>query len=416
MNYSRKGTILLFLLVTFVFGFGHEVSAAENINQKILDLRKQIEELTKQSELYKKNITEKQKEADTLNRQIGILNNQIAKLLTQIQITNQQISSTKLEITILENDIFTTQKEIIQKKNTIGNLLFAKYERDKNNLLAVVLRNQRLSDFNDEIQQEEYLNQKLILLLAELSDQKEKLEIEKADLEAKKVDLETLSNKQKIQKDSATESKNSKDKLLTITKGKEKEYQKLLQEVEKKETEFFQELQKLEAEAVKSGAFILRLKAASIPPRKNGTYQWPLDDYYITQSYGMTTYAKRGAYGGAPHNGVDIAGDGGATIKPIAEGEILASGFNDGFGNWVAVRHNGDVVSIYAHMRSPTGLANGTDVKTDSIIGYQGSTGNSTGPHVHLSIYYDFFTYINPKNNQIYFNYFEGTLNPLNYL
>jgi septal ring factor EnvC (AmiA/AmiB activator) len=271
MNYSRKGTILLFLLVTFVFGFGHEVSAAENINQKILDLRKQIEELTKQSELYKKNITEKQKEADTLNRQIGILNNQIAKLLTQIQIINQQISSTKLEITILENDIFTTQKEIIQKKNTIGNLLFAKYERDKNNLLAVVLRNQRLSDFNDEIQQEEYLNQKLILLLAELSDQKEKLEIEKADLEAKKVDLETLSNKQKIQKDSATESKNSKDKLLTITKGKEKEYQKLLQEVEKKETEFFQELQKLEAEAVKSGAFILRLKAASIPPRKNGT-------------------------------------------------------------------------------------------------------------------------------------------------
>jgi murein DD-endopeptidase MepM/ murein hydrolase activator NlpD len=132
----------------------------------------------------------------------------------------------------------------------------------------------------------------------------------------------------------------------------------------------------------------------------------------------MTSYAKRGVYGGAPHNGIDISGGYGQPIRPVADGIVLASGFNNGWGNWIAIRHPslGNLVSLYAHMRSPASLANGTPVSSTSIIGYEGSTGNSTGPHLHLSIYSDFFTYINEKNGQLYFNYFEGTLNPLDYL
>jgi murein DD-endopeptidase MepM/ murein hydrolase activator NlpD len=102
----------------------------------------------------------------------------------------------------------------------------------------------------------------------------------------------------------------------------------------------------------------------------------------------------------------------------MAEGVVLASGHNNGWGYWLAIRHPnlGNLVTLYAHLRSPAALANGTPVSKSSIIGYEGSTGNSTGSHLHLSVYSDFFTYINPKNNQLYFNYFEGTLNPLDYL
>ena len=82
----------------------------------------------------------------------------------------------------------------------------------------------------------------------------------------------------------------------------------------------------------------------------------------------------------------------------------------------MAVRHDGGLVSVYAHMRSPSGLTNATTVTTNDIIGYEGSTGNATGSHLHLSVYKDFFTYINEKNGQLYFNYFDGSLNPLDYL
>ncbi len=68
-------------------------------------------------------------------------------------------------------------------------------------------------------------------------------------------------------------------------------------------------------------------------------------------------------------------------------------------------------------MSSLSFLRVGTEVKAGDVIGYEGATGNASGSHLHLSIYKDFFTYISDKKSgQLYFNYFEGTVNPLDYL
>lgn len=413
---SRQKLSVFALIGTIFFFLFFNVVLAEDINQKILDLRKQIAELTKQAEQYKKNILTKHKEADTLARQVSILNNEILRLQTQIAITERQINTAKVEISELEGRIFDTQEDINKEKTAIGKLVTLSYERDRLTLAAAFLKNPRLSSLATLIHQEQNLNVRLLALLVELKQKKDELQQEKSKLETKKRELEFLNDQHISQKDTASESKENKDNLLTKTKGKEKEYQRLLAEVEKKETEFFAELKKLEAEAVKSGAFIVHVSADSLPPKGSKILKWPEDDFYITQSYGLTAYSRRGAYGGAPHNGVDIVGGYGTPIRPVASGAILASGLNNGWGNWVAVRHNGGLVSIYAHMRTPSSIANGTPVTMDSIIGYEGSTGNSTGSHLHFSVYRDFFTYINPKNGQLYFNYFDGSINPLDYL
>ncbi|MBI2063590.1 MAG: peptidoglycan DD-metalloendopeptidase family protein [Candidatus Yanofskybacteria bacterium] len=406
--------LVLFSIFYFLFSGG--AYALDDTSQQILDLRKQIEELTKQAEQYKGTIAEKQKQANTLKRQIDILNNQILQLQTKINITDRQITSTNYEINDLHGQIFDATEKIDKQKQAIGELLAILYEQDKLSLLAVLLKSSRLSDFANQAQQVESLNNKLTGLLTQLKTEKEVLEQNKQDLELKKSELETLNDKQIIQKSSLSGTKNNKNTLLTQTKGQEAKYQQLLSETEKKKAQFFAELQELEDQALKTGAFIVRVTADSVPPRGSKIFQWPYDDYYITQGYGMTAYARRGAYGGAPHNGIDIASGYGTPIRPTASGAILSSGFNNGFGNWVAVRHDGNLVTVYAHMRSPSGLANGTPVTASSIIGYEGSTGNSTGSHLHLSLYRDFFTYINDKNGQLYFNYFDGSLNPFDYL
>ncbi len=406
----------LALFSIFFFLFSPTSFALDDTSQKILDLRKQIEELTKQAEQYKGTIAQKQKQADTLKKQIDILNNQILQLQTKITITDRQISSTKLEIGDLEGQIFDAGQKINKQKQEVGELISVLYEQDKLSLLAVLIKSSRLSDFADQAHQVQNLNNKLVGLLAELKTQKEDLEQDKQELDLKKTELESLNSKQISQKIALSGNKASKDTLLIQTKGQEAKYQQLLTEAEKKKAEFFSELQKFEAEAVKSGAFIVHVTADSVPPRGSKIFQWPYDDYYLTQGYGMTAYARRGAYGGAPHNGIDIVAGYGAPIRPVAGGAILASGFNNGFGNWVAVRHDRGLVTVYAHMSSPSGLVNGTPVATSSIIGYEGSTGNATGSHLHLSLYRDFFTYINDKNGQLYFNYFEGSLNPFDYL
>ena len=415
-KFIKISQVALFFAV-FCFWFSVPWShALDDTSQKILDLRKQIEELTKQAAQYKGTVAQKQKQADTLKKQIDILNGQITQLQLRINITDRQIDTTKLEINDLEGQIFDTTEEIGKKKQAIGGLLSLTYERDKLSLLAMLIKNPRLSDFTDQAQQAQNLNNKLVGLLTELKIQRESLEEDKQQLDAKKLELETLNSKQINQKGVLSGSKTSKNNLLVQTRGQEAKYQQLLSEVEKKKARFFNELQQFEAEALKTGAFIVHVTADSIPSRGTKIFQWPYDDYYMTQGYGNTAYARRGAYGGAPHNGIDIASGAGSGIRPIGSGAILASGFNNGFGNWVAVLHERNLVSVYAHMRSPSGLANSTSVTTSSIIGYEGSTGNSTGSHLHISLYRDFFTYINNKNGQLYFNYFDGSLNPLDYL
>ncbi|MBI4160688.1 MAG: peptidoglycan DD-metalloendopeptidase family protein, partial [Candidatus Yanofskybacteria bacterium] len=406
------------IILSFVFFilFSGGAFALDDTSEQILELRKQIEELTKQAQQYRGNITQKQKEADTLKRQIDILTNQIRQLETRISITERQIGTAKIEIVDLEEKIFDTGQNIDKKRRAMGEMVQFLYERDRLSLLAALLRNPTLSTFTNQAKQAEDVSRKLVGLLVDLKNQKEILEKSRVELEQKKSELEELNQKQTTQKISLDGSKSGKDQLLTKTRGQEVKYQQLLSEVEKKKAEFFAELNKLEAEAIEKGAFIVRVTATSVPLKGSNIFRWPYEDYVLTQGYGMTSYARRGAYGGAPHNGIDIAAGAGTPIKPVMDGAILASGFNNGFGNWVAVRHPNNLVSVYAHMRSPSGLANSTPVTAGSILGYEGSTGNSTGSHLHLSVYRDFFTYINEKSNQLYFNYFDGSLNPLDYL
>src|SRR3989344_28746 len=411
----RIGVWPICLVLVFSFFAFHSVSA-EDINQKILDLRKQLEELEKKSDEYKKAVNNKQKEADSLQKEISILTSQVSRLETDVKITENRIGSTKLEIGELRDLIFDRQEKIKSRQDTVGSLLKMMYQNDRETLLAILIKNDQLSDFLDQQKQADNLNKGLLAAITVLKNERQELEKNKTEMEAKKQDLENLNTSQKNKQVALSDTKSGKNNLLVKTKGQEVLYQKLLSETEKKEAEFFAELKNLENQALQSGAFIVHVTADSVPPRGTKIFKWPEAENRLTQGYGYTSYARRGAYGGAPHNGIDIAGGYGTSIHPVASGNILASGFNNGFGNWVAVMHGGGLVSIYAHMRASSGLANGIPVYTVDVIGYEGSTGNSTGSHLHLSVYRDFFTYINEKNGQLYFNYFDGSINPLDYL
>lgn len=412
-SWGKSLAVLSFLVWGLVFASSAQ---ADDLSQQILDLRKQIEILAKQSQQYQGNINQKHKEGDTLQNQIAILNNQILKLEAQINITEKRISSTKLEIQDLEGQIFDTQTNISNQKQAIAELVSSMYQRDQLTLLAVLLKSSSLSDFADETERNQSLNTKLLDLVTRLKAEKDKLQQDKGIMDAKKTNLEDLNKRQVNQNFALNGTKNNKSVLLAQTRGQEAKYRSILGDVEARKAKFFNELKDLEAQALKSGAFIVHVAADFVPTGK--VLRWPLEDYRFTQGYGMTSYARSGAYGGAPHNGVDIAGTYGDPVMAVADGTVLASGFNNGWGNWIAIRHAGlgNIVSLYGHMRAATALTNGTVVGAGGIIGYEGNTGNSSGAHVHLSIYKDFFTYINPKNGQLYFNYFEGSINPSNLL
>lgn len=405
----------IFLLATSHYALV-ATARAQTSEERITELRQQIADLERQAASYKGTIAEEQAKAQTLKRDIGILKSEIGGLETQITLTGKKIDKTEIEITKLGDQIFDTEQSIVKQKETIGRLVLLVNRSDHESLLATLVKNQNLSDFFHQAQYTATMNTQLLGLVGQLQDEKTTLEGSKDQVEGKKRDLETLNREQAARKSSLASTKNQKDTLLVQTKGQEAQYQKMLVDVERRRMEFFTELRKLENEAIAGGLYIVHITASSIPPRGTKLFQWPEDEYRLTQGYGMTKYARRGAYGGAPHNGIDIASGYGTPIKAIGDGEIAANGTNDGWGNWVAVQHPNGMTSVYAHMSALSFMRVGTAVRTGDVIGYEGSTGNASGSHLHLSLYRDFFTYVNEKKNQLYFNYFEGSLNPLDYL
>ena len=87
------------------------------------------------------------------------------------------------------------------------------------------------------------------------------------------------------------------------------------------------------------------------------------------------------------HKGVDFRAPTGTPIPAAGAGRVIARGYNRGHGNYVKIRHNGTFETLYAHMsKFAKGVGVGTTVRQGQIIGYAGSTGLSTGPHLHYEV------------------------------
>lgn len=108
----------------------------------------------------------------------------------------------------------------------------------------------------------------------------------------------------------------------------------------------------------------------------------------ITSPFGMRVHPITGAR--KMHNGDDFDAGEGAPIKAVAPGVVEAKGVSldriRGYGHWVAIRNYDGSRALYPHMREASPLTVGTSVSHDTVVGYVGSTGASTGPHLHLEI------------------------------
>ena len=115
----------------------------------------------------------------------------------------------------------------------------------------------------------------------------------------------------------------------------------------------------------------------------------PINNAKVTSSF--STRRKHPVLGFTrAHKGVDFRAPTGTPIPSAGAGRVVARGYNRGHGNFIRIRHNGSFETLYAHMSKFAKNVNvGTVVKQGQIIGYSGSTGLSTGPHLHYEIIKD---------------------------
>ena len=116
----------------------------------------------------------------------------------------------------------------------------------------------------------------------------------------------------------------------------------------------------------------------------SGAYLWPSYTTYVSSYYGNRLHPVYGYY--KFHYGVDIAAAGGTDIWAITDGTVISSTYNSSYGNYVVIRHNDGNYSLYAHMSSRA-VSSGQYVSRGQVIGYVGTTGVSTGYHIHFEVW-----------------------------
>lgn len=411
----RRGVSVIFAVILVVMvaqpASVHSQTPEQRRQQELRALVQQLE--AKEAQL-RGALNATRAEKDSLQKEVNQIRGQINYMESLIQATDAKIELTDVEIGTIQDNIAETQKAINSQRATIGELIAIRDQQDQDGLLVSLVRFDFISDFFQQFQDVITVHSRLSDLVSDLKGYQVALQLDVANLEDKKGSLEELNQEQEHQQYGLLVAKSAKDKVLTETKGKESEYQKQVDEVERQKQTLFKELQELELKIRNGGLYIVHYTAKSVPPPGTHIFQRPAG--YLTQGYGMTQYARGGAYGGQGHNGVDIAAGIGSPIKAIGAGQIVANGTNEGWGNWIAIKHPNEMVSVYAHMSSFAGLSIGAQVNQGQVIGYEGKTGYVTGSHLHLSLYRDFFTYIRESDGKLFFNYWDGSLSPCSYM
>ncbi len=392
MSYRNplKNIVLGAAIFSLLF-FSWPVGAAltDDLQNEINQKQSQIQEMEKQIAQYQAMIKDTKNQGTTLKNEIYRMETQIKKLETEVKLTQTKISEASLKIKGMVSDIATQNVELEKQKNNISQILRQINEYDQNSPIELILSNANFSEFLSQAQYAANLQEGVQQKLTSIKKLKIQLEEQKTQSEVQKTNLESLKKELNGKTSVLDNQKDDKADLLTTTKNQEKQYQVSLTTLQKQreqiENEIFVVEQKLR----------LAINQNSITGGK-GSLMWPVNNNQ-TQGYGciISAFARRsypacneGKGNGGFHNGFDLDGDIGDPVRAARDGTI-AGVSNLGkysYGRWIAITHNNGLTTLYGHLSAQSVLV-GQKIKAGDIIGYLGSTGYSTGSHLHFSVF-----------------------------
>ena len=419
-NFATK-IISFFLCFTLVFvsfaAFAPETQAKSlsslrdqqaAIKDKVKDSEAKIKELEKQQARQEDIIAE-------LNNQIAQLNEQLDNVRGQKSIINGDIKDTEKKIRELDEEIKQLDAEILEKDKEIEETIEIFCERIRANYIAgetsvleMFTASSSISGFLNRLElfrrvtkNDQALVDQLNKEIAEIEEMQKKLkekktsvEAEKAALVVKRNDLQSAENElNATQSTIIAKSTEVNKKLADLnyqTKKLEVSLEKYNSEMDKIEDEIEAFLKEQASSSGSSGGSSSNAGSASSNVSTKG-WQWPVpySNSYISSPYGYRNDPISGAY--KFHSGIDItmASAHGKKLVATKGGTVIrAVHSNSGYGNYVMIDHGGGYSSLYGHC-SALAVSVGDKVSQGQVIAYIGSSGYSTGPHVHFEIRYN---------------------------
>ncbi|MGL4451661.1 MAG: murein hydrolase activator EnvC family protein [Sarcina sp.] len=365
----------------------------------------------------------KQNELLTKTRnEVLSLEEEVNKLQSEIDAFDVKIQTVSGEIVKVKEQIKEKEDELLVKEEILGRRMRSAYMNNVGDrMLYMIIDSKNLGDLISNITNINIIIKTDQELMAEIEKDKAAIEVERKKLVKKEEEL--TANKKSVESTQAKviESKIKMEaleaeyateaaKLKELEDARSSEYNALTDE----EKAIQAEISKYEHDNVNLEEYFKNTSVGTSPqpPTTGGGtssgntgssgsgsastsgFIKPLSAP-VTSSYGPRTHPITGKPG-TFHRGIDFGAAGGTPIKAIAGGVVTTAGWNNSFGNMVIVDHGNGYTSLYAHASSLNVTA-GQRVSQGQVLSFVGSTGNSTGNHLHLEMRYN-GTHVNPAS------------------
>ena len=352
----------------------------DKLSQSIVQHKKELSNAKKKEQAAKALESELKEKVTVVQSQISVLKGQIAEVQNSIGLKEQEIAAKEQQITEKEAEIADQWGDFKQHMAAMQEL------RDGGSvaMLSAVNDLYELLTFNEVMQD---ISIKDTEILDNMKNAKEALESDKltlesqrSELQSKKADLDAQNSQMRAKQNELNSSVAAAQMSAAEAQQAQKDAQAAIESDEMNYEAVKKQIQKMIAAA-----------AASKPTLSFTGFICPLKSYSrISSEYGWRKNPVTGV--NKLHAGTDFAAPGGTPIYAAASGYVQVAGWSSGgYGNYVIIYHgkmsDGNTYStLYAHMRSVATSA-GKYVKQGELIGYVGTTGNSTGNHLHLEVW-----------------------------
>lgn len=323
------------------------------------------------------------------------IDQEISLLSAKIETTNAQISAYSQLIADTQDELDSAEEELRALSEQHRDRVRAMEEGGGVSYWEVIFEANSFTDLLDRLNMMQEISdadqrrlQEMRIAADIVTATRMSLESEKTDLEATREELAATEAQLEIKR---TES----DGVLRELEKKSEEYELLLEQSEILQDDLMQQIAAKEKELkqAKYDEYLAKLALQGTNPPSNATWVTPVAGYTLTSPFGMRTHPILGYQ--RMHNGIDMACAQGTPIYATRAGTVTTASYQaGGAGYYVSINHLDGFSSVYMHMTNYV-VSAGQSVSQGQLIGYVGSTGLSTGPHLHFGISYA-GTYVNP--------------------
>jgi murein DD-endopeptidase MepM/ murein hydrolase activator NlpD len=362
----------LILVFTVVAILPAQASTLSDLERKKNEYESKLSDKAAERKAAEAKLKQQQDLEDQITAVQNTKSNEYKDLVGQIDFINQHINELNTTIKKAEAD-YAVQKELLKKR------LRVMYENSNISYFKTLMESKSIIDFLEKIQ-----------IISQITNSDTELlktiETSKKDIETKK------QNSIKLKQQKSLVARGKKSDLITLNSSRSEIADKISETNSDLETIKAEERA---AEAAADAVASLMSDLMSHGSYSGGSMTWPLPGHHdISSPFGMRYHPIY--HYNRMHNGIDIPAPSGTSVVAAKGGVVLRAEYESSLGNHVYIDHGGDIATLYCHLSSIL-VNSGDKVKEGEIIGRVGSTGASTGPHLHFGVIKD-GGFVNPQN------------------